>query len=56
MDRFRFELPRTAQNLFSTLSTQSSDILTYLESPPAYTEGEILPFEADLFAEVKKLL
>ncbi|KAI8649192.1 hypothetical protein NCS57_01455400 [Fusarium keratoplasticum] len=54
MDRFRFELPRTAQNLFSTLSTQSSDILTYLESPPAYTEGEILPFEADLFAEVKK--
>lgn len=54
MDRFRFELPRTAQNLFSTLSAQSSDILTYLESPPAYTEGGALPFETDLFAEVKK--
>ncbi|KAI8711241.1 hypothetical protein NCS52_01500000 [Fusarium sp. LHS14.1] len=39
MDTFRFELPRTAQNLFSTLSTQSSDSLTYLESPPAYTEA-----------------
>ncbi|KAJ4319449.1 hypothetical protein N0V84_006352 [Fusarium piperis] len=54
MDRFRFQLPRTAQNLFSTLSAQSSDILTYLESPPAYTEGGMLPFEAGLFAEVKK--
>ncbi|RMJ00590.1 hypothetical protein CDV36_015857 [Fusarium kuroshium] len=54
MDRFRFELPRTAQNLFTTLSAQSSDILTYLESPPAYTEGGTRSFEADLFAEVKK--
>ncbi|KAF5009144.1 hypothetical protein FDECE_4588 [Fusarium decemcellulare] len=53
MERFRFDLPRTAQNIFSTLSGQSSDILTYLKSPPAYTEDGTVPFEIDLFAEVK---
>ncbi|KAM0414563.1 hypothetical protein ACHAPT_013597 [Fusarium lateritium] len=53
-EQFRYMLPRTAENLFSTLSGQSSDILTYLESPPAYTEGDTLPFEPDLFGEVKK--
>ncbi|KAF4973346.1 hypothetical protein FSARC_324 [Fusarium sarcochroum] len=53
MERFHFTLPRTAQNLFSTLSGQSSDILTYLESPPAYTDDCTPPFKVDLFDEIK---
>jgi hypothetical protein len=54
MERFDFALPCAAGAVFSTLSGQSSDIFTYLESPPAYTEDDTLPFEANLFAEVKK--
>ncbi|KAM0543627.1 hypothetical protein ACHAPJ_012216 [Fusarium lateritium] len=53
MEHFHFALPRTAQNLFSTLSGQSSDILTYLESPPAYTDDCTPPFKVDLFDEIK---
>lgn len=54
MDKMQFFLPRAAQNLFSNLSGQSSDIMMYLESPPAYTDDRKLPSEANLFAEVKK--
>ncbi|KFX90733.1 hypothetical protein V490_06314 [Pseudogymnoascus sp. VKM F-3557] len=54
MDKMQFSLPRAAQNLFSNLSGQSPDIIMYLESPPAYTVDRKLPFEANLFAEVKK--
>ena len=54
METMTFELPRSAQNLFSTLSGQSADILTYLESPPAYSEEPAYPFPVDLFEEVKK--
>jgi len=49
-----FKLPRAAENLFSTLTSQSADILTYLEGPPAYVEFPGLPIQTDLFAEVKQ--
>jgi hypothetical protein len=54
METMTFELPRSAQNLFSTLSGQSADILKYLEGPPAYSEEPSYPFPLDLFEEVKK--
>lgn len=52
METLTFTLPRAAANLFSTLSSQSPDILTYLEAPPAYSEAPSLPY--DLFTEVKR--
>ncbi|CEI63104.1 hypothetical protein FVEN_g348 [Fusarium venenatum] len=54
MDKMEYELPRAAQNLFRNLSSQSCDILTYLDSPPAYTDPGKLLFKTDLFSEVKK--
>ncbi|KAL6915685.1 hypothetical protein FSST1_007180 [Fusarium sambucinum] len=54
MDKMEFELPRAAQNLFRNLSSQSCDILTYLDSPPAYTDSGKVLFKTDLFSEVKK--
>ena len=48
-----FKLPRAAENLFSTLSSQSADILTYLEQPPAYLEATMQPLQVDLFSKVK---
>ncbi|KAJ9139144.1 E3 ubiquitin-protein ligase RNF14 [Pleurostoma richardsiae] len=54
MDKMEFSLPRAAQILFTNLSSQSCDILTYLESPPAYTDAGRVRFETDLFSEVKK--
>ncbi|KPA36682.1 hypothetical protein FLAG1_10537, partial [Fusarium langsethiae] len=52
MDRMEYELPRAAQNLFRNLSSQSCDILTYLDSPPAYTDSGKALFKTDLFSEV----
>ena len=49
-----FKLPRAAENLFSTLSGQSANILTYLEQPPAYLEVSMQPLQVDLFAKVKE--
>ncbi|KIL86681.1 hypothetical protein FAVG1_09937 [Fusarium avenaceum] len=54
MEKMEFTLPRAAQNLFKNLSSQSCDILSYLESPPAYTDLGKVRFETNLFAEVKK--
>ncbi|KAH7175233.1 hypothetical protein EDB81DRAFT_769485 [Dactylonectria macrodidyma] len=54
MEKMQFELPRGAQALFSNLSGQSADILTYLKNPPAYSDPGVLPVEVDLAAEVKK--
>ncbi|KAK7402710.1 hypothetical protein QQX98_011532 [Neonectria punicea] len=54
MDKMEFSLPRAAQSLFTNMSSQSCDILTYLESPPAYTDAGNVRFETDLFREVKK--
>ncbi|CZS82729.1 unnamed protein product [Fusarium graminearum] len=54
MDKMEYELPRAAQNLFRNLSSQSCDILTYLDSPPAYTDSGKVSFKTDLFSEVKK--
>jgi hypothetical protein len=54
METLTFNLPRPAQNLFSTLSSQSADILTYLDGPPAYTEATGLPLQLKLFDQVKK--
>ena len=48
-----FKLPRAAENLFRTLTSQSADILTYLEQPPAYTEVIMQPLQVDLFSKVK---
>ncbi|KAL6245639.1 hypothetical protein RBB50_007638 [Rhinocladiella similis] len=55
LNTMTYTLPRAAENLFSTLTSQSADILTYLESPPAYAEcsGE-LPVKVDLFDNVKQ--
>ncbi|KAK7905670.1 hypothetical protein LTR67_000394 [Exophiala xenobiotica] len=49
-----FKLPRAAENLFSTLTSQSADILTYLEGPPAYAESPGSRIQTDLFAKVKR--
>jgi hypothetical protein len=49
-----FKLPRAAENLFSTLTSQSADILTYLEGPPAYVEFPGSRIQTDLFAKVKR--
>ncbi|KAH7157265.1 hypothetical protein B0J13DRAFT_167289 [Dactylonectria estremocensis] len=54
MEKMHFVLPRGAQALFSNLSGQSADILTYLKNPPAYSAPGVLPVEVDLAAEVKK--
>ncbi|KIW34408.1 uncharacterized protein PV07_01186 [Cladophialophora immunda] len=54
LDAMTYKLPPPAANLFSTLTSQSADILTYLEGPPAYSESPELPLEIDLFAEVKR--
>ncbi|CAG7558972.1 unnamed protein product [Fusarium equiseti] len=54
MDKMEYTLPRAAQNLFTNLSEQSCDILTYLNSPPAYTDAGKMQFKIDLFSEVKK--
>ncbi|KAF5662480.1 hypothetical protein FHETE_7927 [Fusarium heterosporum] len=54
LEKMEFALPSAAQNLFKNLSSQSYDILTYLENPPAYTDSGKVRFETDLFAEVKK--
>lgn len=54
METMTFHLSKSAQNLFSTLSGQSADILTYLEGPPAYSEEPSYSFPIDLFDEVKK--
>ncbi|KAM4056070.1 hypothetical protein HRG_002993 [Hirsutella rhossiliensis] len=43
-DTMSFHLPRGAQTLFSTLSGQRADILTYLESPPAYSDKRPMPY------------
>lgn len=50
-----FTLSRAARGLFETLSEQPADIIVYVSEPPAYVEGpEMMPFDIDLFAEVKK--
>jgi len=54
MEKMEFTLPNAAQTLFTTLSGQSVDILTYLKNPPAYADPGAVPFEIDLAAEVKK--
>ncbi|KAK5994732.1 hypothetical protein PT974_03115 [Cladobotryum mycophilum] len=54
MEKLELTLSRGAQNLFSTLSGQSADILAYLNKPPAYADADSLPFGVDLFSEVKK--
>lgn len=54
LNAMAYKPPRAAENLFSTLTSQSADILTYLEGPPAYVESPVLPVEIDLFAEVKQ--
>ncbi|KAL2392843.1 hypothetical protein ABEF93_001742 [Exophiala dermatitidis] len=54
LDAMTYNLPRAAEKLFSTLSSQTADILTYLEGPPAYVESAVLPVEIDLFAQVKE--
>ncbi|RGP76829.1 hypothetical protein FLONG3_5053 [Fusarium longipes] len=54
MENMEYELPRAAQNLFTNMSSQSCDILTYLDSPPAYTDSRELSFKTNLFNEVKK--
>jgi hypothetical protein len=54
MENMQYFLPRAARNLFSTLSGQSHDILTYLEGPPAYTESHRSPFEERLVASIKQ--
>ncbi|KIW16158.1 hypothetical protein PV08_06209 [Exophiala spinifera] len=54
LNTMTFTLPRAAENLFSTLSTQSADIFTYIESPPAYVECPELPVKIDLFDHVKQ--
>ncbi|KAJ9637491.1 hypothetical protein H2204_004915 [Knufia peltigerae] len=54
LNTMTFTLPRAAENLFSTLTSQSADILTYLESPPAYVECPELPVKIDLFDNVRR--
>jgi hypothetical protein len=47
-----FELPKPAEILFSTISEQSANILTYLDQPPAYAESTESPFAIDLVLQV----
>lgn len=54
MEKMEYTLPRSAQNLFQNLSSQSCDILTYLNSPPAYTDSGKDLCKIDLFGQVKK--
>jgi len=51
-DTMTFELPRPAEILFSTISEQAPDILTYLDAPPAYAESNESPFAIDLVLQV----
>ncbi|KAH8884060.1 hypothetical protein GQ53DRAFT_404319 [Thozetella sp. PMI_491] len=53
METMHYTLSRPAEILFSTLSGQSADILTYLEQPPAYADPRALPAGLDLAVEVK---
>ncbi|KAH7026014.1 uncharacterized protein B0I36DRAFT_329700 [Microdochium trichocladiopsis] len=54
---FAYNLPRAAQALFRTLSSQDADVAAYLKKPPPYVEDHS-PFAfdgIDLYREVKKL-
>ncbi|OAL37122.1 hypothetical protein AYO20_03600 [Fonsecaea nubica] len=54
LDSLAYRITRPAENLFATLTSQSADILTYLEGPPAYVECPELPVDIDLFGQVKR--
>ncbi|KAH0848489.1 hypothetical protein AYO21_00731 [Fonsecaea monophora] len=54
LDSMAYRITKPAENLFATLTSQSADILTYLEGPPAYVECPELPVDVDLFAQVKR--
>jgi hypothetical protein len=46
------KIPRAAEILFSTMSSQSADVLEYLNAPPAYAESAASPFNIDLGLQV----
>ncbi|KXJ90886.1 hypothetical protein Micbo1qcDRAFT_234156 [Microdochium bolleyi] len=54
---FAYNLPRAAQALFRTLSSQDADVTVYLEKPPPYVEDHSpAAFDGiDLYEEVRKL-
>ncbi|KAG5804544.1 hypothetical protein H9Q74_013329 [Fusarium xylarioides] len=54
MDKMQLVLPRSAQKLFTNITSQPCDILEYLQSPPAYTDTGKVRIETDLFSEVKR--
>ncbi|KAF5722033.1 hypothetical protein FMUND_3256 [Fusarium mundagurra] len=54
MDKMQLVLPRSAQRLFTNITSQPCDILEYLQSPPAYTDTGKVHIETDLFSEVKR--
>lgn len=54
MDKMQLVLPRSAQKLFTNITSQPCDILEYLQSPPAYTDTGKVSIETDLFSEVKR--
>jgi hypothetical protein len=54
MDKMQLVLPRSAQRLFTNITSQPCDILEYLQSPPAYTDTGKVRIETDLFSEVKR--
>lgn len=51
-ETMQYKLPRAAENLFLTLTDQEADILSYLDTPPAYSESAASPFDIDLVAQV----
>ncbi|KPI42478.1 E3 ubiquitin-protein ligase RNF14 [Cyphellophora attinorum] len=51
-ESMRYVLPQAAQNLFKTISDQEADILNYLDTPPAYSESVVSPFNVDLVTQV----
>ncbi|KAH7259626.1 uncharacterized protein BKA55DRAFT_562900 [Fusarium redolens] len=54
MNKMQLVLPRSAQKLFTNISSQPCDILDYIQSPPAYTDSGKVRIETDLFSEVKR--
>lgn len=53
LDNMQFSLPSSAQNLFSTLTGQHSDILKYLQEPPVYAEEDTQPIWIDLATQIQ---
>lgn len=54
MDKMQLVLPRSAQKLFTNITSQPCDILEYIQSPPAYADTGKVRIETDLFSEVKR--